>query len=264
MFRADHHVSGDSHVSRDNHVSVSLFGECRVSIGGKYLSSVPLGFFRIAAYILLEGRDQPQLRRRIARLLWSERNSAQASADIRQTAARIRRFQDEHGLHFIAADATSFWLVEDGHVSCDLVDFLDQLDNPTAMAGPRLCELYDGELLGSLGSAGAGFEEWLSFQRSSVHDEFIDTVSKAILPDSGLTRHQRDFCARRLLRVDPCDEGAYRALMRGAAEGGQMSGVRHLFDECTHRLMDELGVGPDRQTVQLFESLSRDRAPAHH
>ena len=112
-------------------------------------------------------------------------------------------------------------------------------------------------LLGSLGSAGAGFEEWLSFQRPSLHDEFVDVVSRAIQPDSALTRQQRDFCARRLLRADPCHEGAYRALMRGAAESGHVSVVRHLFDDCTRKLMDELGVGPDEQTVRLFEALTK-------
>jgi DNA-binding SARP family transcriptional activator len=240
-----------------NGFSVTLFGECHVSLGDTYLNSVPFGFFRIAAYILLEGRGRPVLRRSLCRLIWSERDPVQANADIRQTLARVRRFQAEHGFRFLEADTTAVWLAKDGDVSCDLASFLDRMQAPEPTASVNLCELYTGELLGSLGSAGAGFEEWLSFQRPSLHDEFVDVVSRAILPDSRLTRQQRDFCARRLLRADPCHEGAYRALMRGAAESGHVSIVRHLFDDCTRKLMDELGVGPDEQTVRLFEALTR-------
>jgi DNA-binding SARP family transcriptional activator len=252
MFRAD---------AEPNRVSIVLFGECHVSVAGRYLSGVPYGFFRIVAFLLLEGRGQPVARRRIGQLMWSESGPAQASADIRQTVARIRRFQDQHGFRFIAADASTLWLAEDAEISCDLVEFLTNLENTSPTASIQLCELYRGELLASLGSAGAGYEEWLSFQRPYIHDEFIDAVSKAILPDSGLTRQQRDFCARRLMKVDPSNEGAYRALMRGAAETGQISMVRHIFEDCTRKLMDELGVGPDEQTVQLFQELTRASKP---
>lgn len=258
MYRPDIQESADCAVERN--VSVALLGECRVSIGGNYLKGVPAGFYRIAAYLLLKARDQPQFRRGVGGLLWSDKSSTQVSADIRQTVARIRRFQSDQGFGFITADTTTLWLAKDENVSCDMIDFLDLLDNPSPASAPRLCELYDGELLGSLGSAGVGYEDWLSFQRSTIDNELITAVSQAILPGSGLPRDQRDFCAYRLLRMDPCDELAYRALMLGAAEGGRTSAVQDLFDECRRKLSTELGVGPDRQTVQLYEELTKDRA----
>jgi DNA-binding SARP family transcriptional activator len=250
MFQADKGVT---------QVSVSLFGECHVSVAGRYLSGVPFGFFRIIAYVLLEGRGQPVQRRGIGRLLWSESDPVQAGAAIRQTVARIRRFQAEHNFRFIGADATTVWL-EHGYINCDLVTFLDLLDVRSAEASVQLCGLYNGELLGSLGSAGAGFEEWLSFQRPNLHDEFVDAVSRALQPDSGLTQRQRDYCARRLLKVDPCHEGAYRALMRDAGLNGETLMVRRLFEECTRKLREDLGVGPDEQTVHLFQELTRARS----
>lgn len=240
-------------------VSVSLFGECHVSVAGRYLSGVPFGFFRIIAYVLLEGRRQPVQRRRMGRLLWSESDAAQANAAIRQTVARIRRFQSENGIRVIAADATSLWL-EDGGAACDLSAFLDRLEGREASDSVALCELYNGELLGSLGSAGADFEEWLSFQRPNLHDVFVEAVSRAIVPESGLTQQQRDFCARRLLKANSCHEGAYRALMRDAAAKGETSVVRHLFEECTRKLREEFGVGPDEQTVLLFQELTSRRS----
>jgi len=86
-------------------VSLFFFGDCHTSISGQYFSSVTGGLFRIAAYILLEGRGQPVTRRRVGQLLWSESSSDHAGAVIRQTVARIRRFQGEHQFRFVAADA---------------------------------------------------------------------------------------------------------------------------------------------------------------
>ncbi|MDB5561262.1 MAG: hypothetical protein JWN11_680 [Hyphomicrobiales bacterium] len=239
-----------------NPISVTLFGECSISAGSRMLTSVPSGFYRIAAYILLAGRDRPVLRQRIGHLLWSESDPARAGADLRQVLARIRRYQAEHGFLFITANVTTLSLSGDPRVFCDLAEFLEQLRTTDLSSSVKLCELYRGELLESQGSAGSEFEEWLFFQRSRLRDEFIDFVSLAILPDSGLTPQERNFCARRLTEVDPCNEGAYRALMWGAAESGQLSKVRHLFDVCSRRLRDELGVDPDEQTVELFLNLT--------
>jgi DNA-binding SARP family transcriptional activator len=201
------------------------------------------------------------LRQRIGHLLWSESDAARASADLRQVMARIRRFQAEHNFDFISANTTTVAIVRDPSVSCDLADFLDQLELNGVEASVRLCELYRGELLESQGSAGSEFEEWLFFQRNRLRDAFIDAISLAILPDSGLTSQQRNFCARRLTEVDPCHEGAYRALMWGAAENGQLSKIRHLFDTVSRRLRDELGVDPDEKTVELFHTLTTQSHP---
>lgn len=235
-------------------VTVSLLGECRVAVAGDYIRHVPFAYYRIAAYLVLEG--QPQLRKRIGRLLWSDKSPARISDTLRQTVARVRRIQSAHGFRLVVADATSFWLAEDENVRCDLVELVDLVRNPTQASAPRLCELYDGEFLASLGAAGGEYDEWLAFHRSSIHDQVVSAVSKAILPDSELASPQREYCARRLLALDPCDEGAYRALMRGAAERGHLATVRHLFDECQRNLRTRLGIGPDLQTTQLYGKLS--------
>lgn len=243
------------------HVWLQLLGECRISVGAKQLSSIPFGFFHIAAYVLLEGKGHSVARRRIAQLLWSENGSAQASADIRQTVARIRRFQREQGLDFIGADANVLWVNGDREVTSDLAGLLDELNNPEGPSAVRLCELYSGDLLDSAGAGGEGFEEWLSFQRAHLHRAVADTVSRAISPAGTLSSRQRDYCARRLLMLDPCHEGAYRALMRGAAESGHLSMVHALFEDCTRRLHEDLGVGPEAETVLLFQQLTHRTVP---
>ncbi|RYG94742.1 MAG: hypothetical protein EON58_15600, partial [Alphaproteobacteria bacterium] len=79
-------------------VSIQTFGDCHLSAGGELLNP-PVNLLRLLVYILLEGRGKPVMRRRIGDLIWSDNGSEQAGADIRQALVRIRRFQDEHGLH---------------------------------------------------------------------------------------------------------------------------------------------------------------------
>lgn len=241
--------------------SILVFGDCQVSVSGRLLNP-PVNFLRILVYILLEGRGRPVMRRRIGDLIWSDGGSEQASADIRQSLVRIRRFQDENNLHLLATDPNMAWLTLSENIYCDLAEFVELAANPTPRAWVRMCEIYHGDLLGSLRAAGEGFEEWLSYKRSALRYDFVNAISRAVLPDSPLTAHHRLFCAQRLLQVDPYHEGAHRALMLDAAANGQFSSLRLLYEECARRLRNELGVDPDEETVRLYQRLIT-RAPAH-
>jgi DNA-binding SARP family transcriptional activator len=234
--------------------SIQTFGDCHVSVGG-HLVTAPLNFLRFLVYVLLEGRGKPVLRRRVGDLIWSDGGSEQASADIRQSLVRIRRFQDEKNLHLLATDPNMVWLTLSEHIYFDLAEFMELAANPTPKAWVQMCEIYNGELLGSLRAAGEGFEEWLSYKRSALRYDFVSAISRAVLPDSPLTAHHRKFCAQRLLQVDPYHEGAHRALMHDAAANGQFSSLRQLYQECARRLRTELGVDPDEETVRLYQRL---------
>jgi DNA-binding SARP family transcriptional activator len=242
-------------------VSILTFGDCHVSAGGRLINP-PVNFLRILVYVLLDGRGKPVMRRRVGDLIWSDGGSEQASADIRQSLVRIRRFQDENDLHLLATDPTMAWVTLSEHVYFDLAEFVELAANPTPRAWVRMCEIYNGELLGSLRAAGEGFEEWLSYKRSALRYDFVSAISRAVLPDSPLTAHHRQFCAKRLLQVDPYHEGAHRALMYDAAANGQFSSLRLLYEECVRRLRNELGVDPDEETVRLYQRLI-NRAPAN-
>ena len=241
-------------------VSILTFGDCHVSADGRLLNP-PFNFLRLVVYILLEGRGKPVMRRRVGDLIWSDSGSEQASADIRQALVRIRRFQDENALQLLATDPHMAWLTLSENIYFDLAEFVELAANPTPKAWVRMCQIYNGELLTSLRTAGEGFEEWLSYQRSALRYDFISAISQSVLPDSALSAHDRHFCASRLLQVDPYHEGAHRALMYDAAANGQFSFLRQLYEDCSRKLRTELGVDPDDETVRLYHRLM-NRAPA--
>jgi DNA-binding SARP family transcriptional activator len=247
---------------RTTAISILTFGDCQVSLSGR-LVSPPFSFLRILAYVLLEGRGKAVLRRHVGDLIWSDNGPEQASADIRQAVARLRRFQKENGFQVLATDAHMAWLTLDQCIFFDLAEFVQSIANPTPKAWVRMCDIYNGDLLASLPPAGEGFEEWLTYQRSALRRDFISSISQAVLPDSPLTGRERHFCASRLLQVDPYHEGAYRALMHDAAANGQFSSLRQLFEECARKLRSDLGIDPDDETVRLYHRLI-NRAPASY
>ena len=241
-------------------LSVLTLGDSYVSYSGRSVHH-PANFLRIVTYLLLEGRGRAVLRRRIRDLIWSDSSSEHASADSRQTVARIRRLQEQYNFELVTIEPDMAWLNLNADVYFDLADFVQLLAEPKPTDWIRMCEIYNGDLLASLPTVGEGFEEWLAYQRSAIRYDFITTIAKAVLPDSELSSRDRYYCATRLLQVDPYHEGAHRALMHDAAANGQFSVLRQLFEECTRRLRTELNVAPDEETVLLYRRLISKAPP---
>jgi DNA-binding SARP family transcriptional activator len=57
----------------------------------------------------------------------------------------------------------------------------------------------------------------------------------------------------RVAEVDPSDEEAHRALMQRAIEAGDRRAAVRQFERLCERLRADLGVGPDRKSVALYE-----------
>ncbi|MEI8408951.1 MULTISPECIES: AfsR/SARP family transcriptional regulator [unclassified Kribbella] len=56
-----------------------------------------------------------------------------------------------------------------------------------------------------------------------------------------------------VLAIDPADEQAHRGLMQQAYDAGDRSAVVRQFEVLRHRLRADLGVGPDRASITLYE-----------
>lgn len=57
----------------------------------------------------------------------------------------------------------------------------------------------------------------------------------------------------RVLEIDPADEEAHRALMQRAIDNGDRGGAMRQFDQLRRRLRTDLGLGPDRASVAVYE-----------
>lgn len=240
--------------SNTGQMRLNLLGECCLTVDGNLVQGVPMSFFRIVAYLMLSDRAGAQPRNRLSSLLWSESPDDKAAANMRQTMARIRHLQDEHGFHLIEANFWFLHLVPVPGLTCDLLDLLDHLENRRTLTPVQLCSIYAGELLAGLDEGGDGFEEWLETKREQLRIETMDVIA-AGLTAKDLSLADRALCAHRLLEIDPYHEGALQVLMLEAAERRQILRLTHLYNAMGTLLSKDLGIKPSKETQALYNEL---------
>ena len=236
-------------------LAVFVFGNYHIQAEGRF-TRPPVHLLRVLIFVLLEGKGRPVLRQRIRDLLWSDFASEQAGADFRQAMARIRKFQEENNIELLSTDSQNVWVNLNQDMYVDLAEFVELAANYRQKGCVRMCEIHRGDLLETQSSAGKGFEEWLAIKRTDLLRGLNNAVSHALQFEIELTAQERHFCASRLLRMDPCHEGAHRALMSDAAAKGQFSYVKQLFDAYSWQLYEELGLEPSDDTVRLYHELT--------
>lgn len=104
---------------------------------------------------------------------------------------------------------------------------------PAALA--EAAGLYGGDLLPDDRA-----EPWSEDRRAVLHERYLQLLRAA-----GLWQ--------RVLELDPVDEEAHRELMRAHLEAGNRQAAIRQFERLRAVLRDELGVGPDPESVSLYE-----------
>lgn len=121
-------------------------------------------------------------------------------------------------------------------------------------------ELYKGEFLAGLTLSDAdSFEEW----RRSKADWFRTQTMQALGSIADFYEYRHEYAAaqhalRRLLELEPWDEGAHRRLIQILALDNQRAAALQQFENMRRILAKELGAEPSPESEQLFEQLSLD------
>lgn len=111
------------------------------------------------------------------------------------------------------------------------------LDTGDPAACHMAADLYDGDLLPD-----DRYEPWSIEPRGHLRRRYLE-----VLRGGGLWG--------RLAEEDPTDEQAARALMRAHLDAGERRQAIRAFERLREALGDDLGVGPDRATVTLYEEV---------
>ncbi|WP_338721952.1 BTAD domain-containing putative transcriptional regulator [Devosia sp. XK-2] len=238
-----------------HHVTIKLLGTCCLLVDGDLVRGVPASFFRLAAYLILSTPEQVQPRSRLAALLWPNAEDGKAAANLRQSVARIRHIQEEHGFRLIQANISTLHLAPGADIYCDLIEMARHMAGEIRLTPLQLCKIYGGELLADQDTSSEEFEDWLSSRRDELLTQAVDGIADGIRPDIDLTQAERSTCARRLLELDPYREDALCVLMEEAAERRHYVRVSELYASMRSVLADDLGVEPSPETRALYNSL---------
>ncbi len=226
-----------------------LLGPPRIERDGKPVSVDTRKAIALLAYLAMERR--PVGREEIAALLWPEAEHGRGRAALRRTLSALTTALDGCGLVIegdsLAVDTTSVSIDVDGFRRLVEAADVDSLREAVA--------LHRGEFLAGFGLRDSvDFDEWQIVATEDVRRLLAGALERLT---AMLSEHDVDAAiafARRWLDVDPLHEEAHRSLIRLHARKGDRSAAVRQYRECVAVLERELGIGPEAETTELYES----------
>jgi DNA-binding SARP family transcriptional activator len=218
---------------------------------------------------LVTHHHQPVAKEVLMDIFWpdSDPDAARNSLNVAIYGLRQALRKGRPRFHHVLFEDDRYLLNPDLHIWLDVEEFRQRLSTAQKLqqrgnmgAATRLygaCEaLYRGEFL-----AEDRYEEWAIPYRRKLQDDYLGLLEQ--LSRYYLQQEAYATCiitCEKMLAVEPCREDAHRQLMRAYSRQGQRYLALRQYHACREVLDQELGVDPDRRTVELYEK-SRRREP---
>lgn len=194
------------------------------------------------------GRDQ------LCALLWSNRQTTQARASLRQMLVDLR--------HDFGSAGDVFRIASDGGIACDetaivsdVAEFhrLRHADDRHSLE--RAFVLRRGHFIEGPAPEDAAFSDWIDDNRRSLDNLWCEAAARLLRVLKREGDHRRSLeIADRLLSVDPLYEPAHQAIISAhLAMNNRSLALRH-YQEFREELDRELGVEPDPLTQEILRS----------
>ncbi|MDY7103899.1 MAG: BTAD domain-containing putative transcriptional regulator [Actinomycetota bacterium] len=249
---------------------VAVLGPLEVTIGGvqveRWVSGRGLAVFR---YLVLN-RERAVPRERLMDLLWPWADPQAARNNLNVAMYGLRRSLREADPvedrpHVVYRDGC-YGLAPGLSVRSDVEDLEASLARARCMRDAGRVD----EAIGWLEHAvslrrGPLFEddtaaEWHLSERQRIDELCADAWEElaGLRFGRGDVAGSADAC-RSLLELDNCNESAHRMLMRTYVAQRKYHHVARQYAECVTNLRDELDIGPDFETTDLFQQLLNHR-----
>ncbi len=183
-------------------------------------------------------------RDRILGLLWSDRDQGQAQVSLRQTLSEIRRCFGADADDLLQTTRDAVRLVV-SNFSIDIVRAQQMLAAGTPEALLEAASLWRGQILADVSPPDPSFEDWLSMERTQRPEQISRSLISAI---AAAERFSSDAdvvaLAEGLLRINPSEEIAFRALIAIDLKRGEYDKALKRYGECCEALARDLDAKP--------------------
>jgi DNA-binding SARP family transcriptional activator len=219
-------------------VRIDLLGQFSVIIGERVVPQDAWRRERGAALVkLLAVTTGHRLHReQVMDLFWPDLDAEAAGANLRKAVHFARRSLGEHDV----IDSNEIIALA-SHVELEIDSKLFEQAAKAALRGAdaaaceRAADLYRGQLLPD-----DLYVEWLDEPRKQLHQLYARVLRAGRLWE-------------RLIALEPTDEEAQCALMQAALDAGNRGAAIRAFQELRERLRLDLGIGPSKAAVTLYE-----------
>ena len=197
-------------------------------------------------------------RDKLASLLWSDRGDKQARDSLKHSLTKLRQCLPS-AQPTIISDRFSARL-DPAALRIDVAEFERLTNEASPAALEQAVTLYRGDLLEGIGVRDPAFEDWLLIERQRLRHLYEAALTKQLSQAVAEGAHQSALtAAQRLLTLDPVREQACRALMRIHADHGHTAQALKVYEALRERLQRELGIEPELDTQNLYESILHRR-----
>jgi DNA-binding SARP family transcriptional activator len=214
---------------------IEVLGQFRVTVNGTVIPAEAWRRERGAALVKLLALTSGHRvhREKAMDLFWPELDRDAAGANLRKAVMFARKSLGEPELLELSNEIVALG----GEVELDSELF--EAAAKLALRDPTQCEaaadLYGGELLPD-----DRYVEWVEAPRAQLRERYARVLRAGKLWD-------------RLIALDPTDEQAQVSQMQAALDAGNRSEVIRQFQQLRERLRVDLGMGPSKAAVSLYE-----------
>ena len=219
----------------------------------------------LLSYLLIH-RDRPHSREALASLLWADTSTEKSKKYLRQALWHLHAaLNSDNGNDVLVVDHDWLTLNPCSNLWTDVADFERafsgaegiagrQLDTEKALALKDAVSLYNDDLLPGY------YQDWILFERERLQNMYLLMLDKLIvyLQFRGEYEVAQGHAAT-ILRYDPARERTHRQLMHLYSLAGDRTSALRQFERCAQSLKQELGVRPERKTVELYERIKSDQ-----
>jgi DNA-binding SARP family transcriptional activator len=221
--------------------SIRLLGGFEVEVDGR---AVPASAWRhrraaeLVKVLALASRHRLH-REELTYAMWPDLPAPAGSANLRKALHFARRALGSDDAIEAEGGVVELW--PGGDLRVDAESFESKVGEALRGADPvevaRAADLYTGELLPE-----DLYADWAQGPRERLRRLRVKALRAAGQWE-------------RVLQMDPVDEEAHRALMQRYLDEGDRTAAMRQFERLREVLRDELGVGPDPRSVELYEQV---------
>ena len=244
-------------------MQVNLFGGFEVWLNSVRIPALPKKAEALLAYLVLN-IDRPQMRDKLAALLWGETGDAEARNNLRQAVFVLRRRFESTGwkrpILLITSETVTLNPVA---VDVDALKFQRLIAAGRPNELQRAVNLYKGDLLEGLNVTESPFEQWLLVERERLRELAADALRQLLAFHVRTASTEAAIqTAVQLLALDPLQEAIHRCLMRLYAGQKRWGAVQRQYRVCLETLRRELNAAPEPRTIKLWQSILQERQKA--
>jgi DNA-binding SARP family transcriptional activator len=220
----------------------------------------------LLSYLLIH-RDRPHSREALASLLWGETSTEKSKKYLRQALWHLHAALNSNGngTDVLMVDHDWLSLNPRSDLWTDVSDFERAFTGAEGVAGRQLdpekaTALKDAVTLYSDDLLPGYYQDWVLFERERLQNMYLLMLDKLIvyLQFHGDYEVAQGYCAT-ILRYDPARERTHRQMMHLYSLAGDRTSALRQFERCALALKQELGVRPERKTVELYERIKSDQ-----